>query len=146
MRIYYFLFILLLGLVSCDKNKQATKKISGEWKLVSYRITIYGGLTEYTSGTGKWIFDSRSPYNQEYPYEFTYDCQFPSIVKKGQQKGKFKLLSNGKTIEFTTEDSIGNTTKTENYQVLTHTNDDLELEFVDEQSWYHRYVLKKVKN
>lgn len=140
------LFFLVFSLFGCNKNKQATKKIDGNWKLISYKLTNYEGLIEYGSGEGMWKFESKAPYTEAYPYSFTYTCQFPSGLKSGTMKGTFKVVSKGEYIDFTEEDSSGVIVKTCNYRILTRTSDDLELEYLDEQTIRHNYVLKKINN
>jgi hypothetical protein len=146
MKNFIVVFLIAFSLFSCNKNKQTTKKIDGNWELISYKITNYEGLIEYGSGEGLWTFESEAPFTEVYPYSFTYSCQFPSGLKSGAMKGTFKVVSKGEFIDFTVEDSIGVTVKTHNYRIITQTSDDLELEYLDEERVRHNYVLKKVRD
>ncbi len=140
----FFLLMIGFGLLSCDKNKQTTKKIDGKWELISYKLTNYEGLIEYGSGDGTWSFESKAPYNEAYPYTCDYSFEFPSGLKSVALRGTFKVVSKGQYIDFTLEDSTGAVMKTCNYRILTHTKDDLEIEYLDEQTIRHNYLLKKI--
>jgi hypothetical protein len=139
------ILILLLSIVtfSCDKEKQTSKKISGEWTPVSHKITADEGLSYYgtingslsiteneNSGTSNNFNWSTSTTSEIGAFDFQFNGLF-EIIEKGGYMNLIKFGNSGNPMD---------TTKTRIYK-LTRT--DMSLEFSDDQFRTHFIVFQK---
>lgn len=101
MKKLFFLGLLALLFVACNKNQKAVKKLDGEWNAVSYVVTYDGMSEDYlvTEGFGFTIkFDNcklkkdnfcTSTWTQTYPGEAPYVM----LVD-------YRVTSEGESLEF----------------------------------------------
>ena len=128
----YLLFILIgVLLLSCDKQKQAASRLSGNWELLSYKLTDNEGLSYYSNQPGTMSFDycESDPVSCNFSWKIGYS--FPSVSGSIDQSGTYKVINKGDFMELTVPDASGNSVVTYEARILVLTKTDLELEFYD---------------
>lgn len=140
-----FLIVIVLILHSCDKQKRVANKLSGEWEIVSYKLTDPEGLIEYSSGSGFLTFEECENQPTPCPYSMNIQYDFPSSSGSLIQNGTFEVIAKGDYMTVTTLDSSNTVTSTYTYRILTQTKTDLQLEFSDTLSQIHSFIFKRKK-
>jgi hypothetical protein len=127
MRFTFILFITLLILVSCSKEKQVGKKMDGNWTVNLIRIIDGEGFTYFDSlPNGSFTFNSdlkTISSNVVYQYTNLNGLILKDTFKLGQENYIFNLKLD--RIFFTQNlDSI-------NARIILLTNESMELEYYD---------------
>lgn len=138
------IFISLL-LYSCDKQKQTSKDLKGDWEILSYKYTDLEGLSETAICEGLMTFDSKPKYTDPNPYTLDFSYTFTGNSGTIDQSGTFDVLEKGDYLEITTVNAAGVTISTNTYRILTQTTTDLQLEYSDSEGGIHMYIFKRKK-
>jgi hypothetical protein len=144
MRVITILFVsifMVISLFSCSKQKQTQRRLVGEWELISYKISDYEGLTQVATnveGTINFITCSNAD-TTACTYEMSFTHSFPSWSDSTVQFGTYSVLSDGKMIQINQKNNAGSLFSSFIYRILTHTRNDLHVEYTDTN--YNTHVL-----
>ncbi len=143
-RLWVFVLIVLF-ISSCDKEKYATKKINGTWGITSYKRTETNGLSFYATVSGEMVFSAVDHYNS--PSTFTSSINYSFDTDNGiyAENGTIKMIEKGEYMNIIKLDPSNNPIDTIKYRIITSTNSDLQLEFLDSNNRIHMMIFKKKK-
>lgn len=118
----------VLLLLSCSKEANVSKKLSGDWNLTSYRRTDSEGLITYPEASGTAEFISYDKGQDSSNYHFDISCALPD-VDTNLYTGTYKLVEKGDFMYLAELDSLNQVNSYIKYRILTLTKTDLEIEF-----------------
>lgn len=148
MKRFLFLFIpLLFLLTACDKQKRTAKNLSsGDWQLISYKVTDPEGLSEFSTCDGILHFDNATQEGISGTYSMNYTFQFPGNTGSMNfiQNGEYNIIEKGNYMTITSQNPQGVSLDTATYRILVQTKTDLELEYPDTLSQIHTYIFKRI--
>ncbi len=138
MKTFLICTLFLFVIIACNKQKLNSKKLNGEWTIISYSITNNEGLTTKSSncqGSINFQLDSnRFDLNIIYNTGGTTDT---SIAY-----GSYQVAENGSEILFS--NSVGlNLTNSGKYRILTINASDLQIEGGDSLGNVNTYLFSK---
>jgi hypothetical protein len=128
MRSVSLIFILLL-LFGCDKEKQTSRKIEGEWTLIHIKITFPDGLSEFGTGTGTLIISESDQDAYQRKFERITDVTFPSSTYQEMSKGYMNFKNKGNYSDTYLMDESNTIVFQEEHRILMLTKTDLQIEY-----------------
>jgi len=137
--------LIVLFLSSCDKEKSATKKISGTWEITNYKRTETNGLSFYATVSGEMIFSQVDHYNSPSTFNSSITYAFDTDNGVYPENGTIEMIEKGDYMNVTKLDAANNPIDTIKYRIITSTNKDLQLEFLDSNNRIHMMIFKKKK-
>lgn len=143
-RLWVFILIVLF-LSSCDKEKSAAKKINGDWKITSYKRTETNGLSFYATVSGEMTFSQVDHYNSPSTFKSAITYSFDTDNGVYVENGTIEMIEKGDYMNVTKLDASNNPIDTIKYRIITSTNTDLQLEFLDSNNRIHMMIFKKKK-
>ncbi len=143
-RLWVFVLIILF-LSSCDKEKSATKKINGTWEIKSYKRTETNGLSFYATVSGEMMFSQVDHYNSPSTFKSGITYSFDTDNGVYTENGTIEMIEKGDYMNVTKLDASNNPIDTIKYRIITGTNSDLQLEFLDSNNRIHMMIFKKKK-
>lgn len=139
------IFIILLAIVtfSCNKEKQTSNKISGDWTPVSHKITADEGLNYFGTINGSLSISENE--NSATANNFNWSTSTTSDIGAFdfQFNGRFEIIEKGGYMNLIKFDSSGNPIDTTMTRIYTLTRTDMSLEFSDDQFRIHFIVFHK---
>lgn len=125
-----FLVIVLL-LSSCDKEKSISKKLTGEWELTLFKITLQNGLSQYPESSGNLkIVESDGEVDNSFQSQMSFDLS--GNPETETKTGTIQLRDNGNYMNVSILDANNVQIGTEDHRIMVLTKTDLQLEFADE--------------
>jgi hypothetical protein len=143
-RLWVFVLIVLF-LSSCDKEKSATKKINGTWEIKSYKRTETNGLSFYATVSGEMIFSQVDHNNSPSTFKSAISYSFDTDNGVYSENGTIEMIEKGDYMNVIKLDAFNNPIDTIKYRIITGTNSDLQLEFLDSNNRIHMMIFKKKK-
>lgn len=143
-RLWVFVLIVLF-LSSCNKEKSATKKINGTWEITSYKRTETNGLSFYATVSGEMIFSEVDHYNSPSTFKSSITYSFDTDNGVYTENGTIEMIEKGDYMNVIKLDASNNPIDTIKYRIITGTNSDLQLEFLDSNNRIHMMIFKKKK-
>lgn len=144
MKIVSYLFLLLVLVASCDKQKQAARQLTGTWELTSYRIKDSEGLSTYATGTGEIQFDACSETPITCTYQFNAALTLPGLpLTQMMEQGTYEMIEKGDYMTVKKLDALGNELGSYTYRILVLTKTDLELEYPDNLGNYITMIFSR---
>ncbi len=144
MRSIIFL-IALLSVVGCDKEKQTSRKIKGEWDLVHMKATFSDGLSEYGTGTGYLKITESDQDNYQCKFERHTDMQFPSLSYQETNTGYKTFKNKGKFSDSYLVDANYIVVFQESQRILMLTNTDLQIEYTNSTGQFVTQTYRRKK-
>lgn len=143
-RLWVFVLIVLF-VSSCNKEKSATKKINGTWEITSYKRTETNGLSFYATVSGEMIFSEVDHYNSPSTFKSSITYSFDTDNGVYTENGTIEMIEKGDYMNVIKLDASNNPIDTIKYRIITGTNSDLQLEFLDSNNRIHMMIFKKKK-
>lgn len=139
------ILILLLSIFafSCDKEKQTSKKISGEWTPVSHKITADEGLNYYGTINGSLSITENENSAASNNFNWLTFTNSEIGVFDFQFNGRFEIIEKGGYMNLIKFDIAGTPVDTTKTRIYTLTRTDMSLEFSDDQFRTHFIVFQK---
>lgn len=134
-----YIAILLLLLLSCNKEKTVEKHLPGTWNIVYYKFTDNEGFNYYPEFEGKFYFEKHASAPA---YAIGLTLNHPKITQTRVETGTYNIKS---AVKFDLLASNGNGTVTTHpdYEILFISKSDLKILFVDSLNRVHTLALKK---
>ncbi len=139
------ILILLLSIFafSCDKEKQTSKKISGDWTPVSHKITADEGLNYYGTINGSLSITENENSAASNNFNWSTYTNSDIGVFDFQFNGRFEIIEKGGYMNLIKFDIAGTPVDTNKTRIYTLTRTDMSLEFSDDQFRTHFVVFQK---
>lgn len=123
------LIVILLLLFGCDKEKQTSRKIEGEWTLIHIKMTFPDGLSEFGTGTGALIISESDQDTYQRKFERITDVTFPGSIYQEMSSGYMNFKNKGGYAEAYLMDASNTITFQEEHRILMLTKTDLQIEY-----------------
>jgi len=127
---------MLLLLLACDKERQTSRKIKGQWEMVHVKMTLPDGLSEYGSGTGTWIIEDSEEENYQCSMQRSTAVSFPSAYYQESVTGYMTFKNKGKNIDVFLTDTNNSILFQEEHRILILTKTDLQVEYRNSNNVY----------
>jgi hypothetical protein len=128
---------------ACDKQAKTSKRLIGEWEVVSHKITAGEFLSYYGDPQGTLSisrFENDKSINR---FEWSTMTQSSIGTISFSNNGIIEVVEKGDYFDAIYMDASQTPLDTVNMRVYTMTNEDLSLEFVDSEFRLHFFVFKK---
>jgi hypothetical protein len=139
------ILIALLSVVGCDKEKQTSRKIKGQWDLVHMKATFSDGLSEYGTGSGSLKITESDQDNYQCKFERQTDMQFPSISYLETRTGYKTFKNKGKYSDSYLVDVNNVVVFQEAQRILMLTNTDLQIEYTSSTGQFVTQTYRRKK-
>jgi len=143
MKSIIYILLLIYVLLACDKQKQTTKNLIGEWGITTYKLTDGEGLSEFAEVEGTMQFVEGNSFTDPGTYNFDLQYTFPSFSGSTIENGNFEVVEKGDYMNISKLDASNTVISVYKYRILVHTNTDLELEYSDTSSHIHTFIFKR---
>lgn len=139
-------FILIAFMIfSCDKEKNALKKINGQWEITSFKRTESNGLSFFATVSGNITFSEVNRYKSPSLFNTNISYSFDADSGTIKENGSIEMIEKGDFMNVTKLDASNNPIDTIRYRILTCTNSDLQLEYSDSFGRVNNLIFKKKK-
>jgi outer membrane protein assembly factor BamB len=143
-----YLLLAALGallLFACDKATSTSTKLSGEWQLTSYKLTVSNGMSYIGSGEGALFFSDLQTETSDKTYLFQLNQTVNGAVMVRDESGTFLVSYEQGFPELSLTTSSGSPALGSPCRILTLNKTDLQLEGSDSLGRIHTFLFRKVK-
>lgn len=137
------IFVLIIFLLSCDKQKKAARKIAEKWEIVTYKVTDLEGLSEYATCSGTMTFDACDNNATTCTYRSQINFVFATYSGSNNENGTFEVNEKGDYMDVSSFDVSNILISKYNYRILTLNKTDLQLTFTDSLGFIYMYIFKR---
>jgi hypothetical protein len=116
---------------ACDKEKQVTKKMIGEWELVQFKITLQDGTSQFPASTGKLIIVDSEDIQHQLKYNSQLDYTLFGNATEEIKTGFIVLRDKGNYLDATVLNESNTEIASEDHRIMVLTKTDLQLEYSD---------------
>jgi hypothetical protein len=141
------LLIAMLGMMvlfSCDKATSTSTKLSGEWELTSYKLTLSNGMSYFGSGDGALFFSDLQTETSDKTYLFQLNQTVNGAVMVRDESGTFLVDYEQGFPELSLITSSGSPSLASPFRILTLNKTDLQLEGGDSFGRIHTFLFRKL--
>ena len=145
-RIFFLYFSVILTVfffTSCDKEKQTSRKIEGNWELKSYKITYQDGISEYGSCSGNLEIVSTSKADWTNSFKMNISFVFPSQTGQQSKIGYMRIREKGGYMDVSLVDQQDQEVGFEDHRIMVLTSTDLQIEYLGEDGSLNNLTFRK---
>lgn len=135
----------MMLLFSCDKATSTSTKLSGEWELTSYKLTLSNGMSYFGSGDGALFFSDVKTETSDTTYRFKLNQTVNGTAIITDEGGVFSVSYAPGFPELSLITSSGTPSLGSPFRILTLNKTDLQLEGGDSFGRVHTFLFRKIK-
>lgn len=129
---FFFVVFALVFLTACNKDKTIARKLSGEWELVLFKISLPDGTSQYPVSTGTLDITEEDAKHGKSTFSSSLHFSLLGSDNTEIKNGKLELRENGNYLSVSVLDTNDQIIASEYHRIMVLTKTDLQIEYSDD--------------